>query len=159
MFKKMRKRDRQVEPLETFEILKKNTHGVLSTTCENGYAYGVPLNYIYLKDNIYFHAAPGGLKFDNIELNNKVSFCVVGDTMLLSNKFHTNYESVIIFGKANEVFDKEKREVMLEFINRFSKGKIDEWEKYMEMMIDKTKVIKISIENISGKALEPLHIL
>lgn len=159
MFKKMRNRARQIEPLEAFEILKNNDYGVLSTTCENGYAYGVPLNYVYLKDSIYFHGASRGLKLDNIKANNKVSFCVVGDTMLLSDKFNTNYESVIIFGKASEVFDTEKRDVMFEFINKFSKGKLDKWEEYLEMMIDKTMVMKISIENISGKALAPLHIL
>lgn len=159
MFKKMTRRDRQIEPLEAFEILKNNDYGVLSTICENGYAYGVPLNYIYLNDSIYFHGAPGGLKLDNIKANNKVSFCVVGDTMLLSNNFHTNYESVIVFGKATEVFDDEKREMISAFINKFSKGKVDKWKEYMEMMIDKTNVIKISIENINAKSLAPRHIL
>lgn len=159
MFKKMRRLDRKIEPLEAFEILKNNGYGVLSTTCENGYAYGVPVNYIYLNDSIYFHGTPNGLKLDNIKANNKVSFCVVGDTMLLSDKFNTNYESVIVFGKATEVFDKEKREVIMAAINKFSKGQIDKWQEYMEMMIDKTKVMKIRIENISGKSLAPRHIL
>lgn len=159
MFKRMKSQDRKIEPKEAFEILKNNDYGVLSTICENGYAYGVPLNYIYLNDSIYFHGAPGGLKLDNIKTHNKVSFCVVADTMHLSNNFHTNYESVIIFGRAIEVSDAEKRDVMFAFINKYSKGQIDTWKQYLEMMIDKTKVIKISIENISGKALAPLHIL
>ncbi len=51
-------------------------------------------------DVIYFHCAPEGHKLENLSGNNKVSFCVVGKTQVLPDKFATNYESVIVFGTA-----------------------------------------------------------
>ena len=35
---------------------------------EDGYAYGVPLNYVYVDNSIYFHCAKEGHKLDNIKI-------------------------------------------------------------------------------------------
>lgn len=109
MFKEIRRKDRKVEPSEAIDILKKCDYGILSTVNENRYPYGIPLSYVYSNDSIYFHNAVGGYKLENIKNNDKVSFFVVGQTDVLSDKFSTKYESVIIFGRAKEVFEDEKK--------------------------------------------------
>jgi nitroimidazol reductase NimA-like FMN-containing flavoprotein (pyridoxamine 5'-phosphate oxidase superfamily) len=152
MFKEMRRKDRELKNDEIIEILKNNDYGILSTVGENGYPYGVPISYIYFKDSIYFHCAVEGHKLDNIKNNDKVSFCIVGKTCILPDKFSTKYESVIIFGKANEVFDNEKNTVLLEVLNKYSPDYIEKGKVYIANAGVKTKVIKISIEHISGKA-------
>jgi uncharacterized protein len=152
MFKEMRRKDRELEIKEGIEILKSCDYGILSTVSENGYAYGVPINYVYMNHAIYFHSALEGHKLDNLINNNKVSFCVVGQTCTLPDKFSTKYESVIIFGKANEVYDNEKNTVLLEILNKFSPNYIENGKVYITNSSAKTKVIKISIEHISGKA-------
>ena len=75
MFKEMRRKERSIDNQQAIELLKKGQYGVLSTVGENGYAYGIPLNYAYHEGNIYFHCAAEGSKLDNIAYNNKVSFC------------------------------------------------------------------------------------
>lgn len=152
MFNEVRRKDRELDTGGAIEVLKKSDYGILSTVGENGYAYGVPLNYVYIDNSIYFHCAVEGHKLDNITNNNKVSFCVVGQTYILPEKFSTKYESVIIFGTASEVFDNEKNTILLELLNKYSPEYIEKGKEYIENSSKRTKIIKISIEHISGKA-------
>ena len=152
MNREMRRKDRELKNDEAIEILKNNTYGVLSTVSENGYPYGVPISYVFFNNSIYFHGAIKGHKLDNISNNNKVSFCVVGHTQILPDEFSTKYESVIVFGKAIEVYDEEKNTVLLEIINKYSADFIEQGKEYIQKASKATKVIKINIEHISGKA-------
>lgn len=152
IFREMRRKDKELQNDDIVKILKNNSYGILSTISENGYPYGVPLNYIFLNDSIYFHSAIKGHKLDNILNNDKVSFCVIGQSYVLPEEFNTKYESVIIFGKAIEVFDDEKDSALLEMINKYSSDYIKEGKEYIEKAGKATKVIKINIEHISGKA-------
>lgn len=148
----MRKKERELEITEAIEILSKCEYGILSTVGENGYAYGVPLSYVYMDNSIYFHCATEGYKLDNIASNNKISFCVVGQTCILPEKFSTKYESVIIFGKTAEVSGDEKNAALLEIVNKYSKEYMEKGKEYINKASAATKVIKIDIEHISGKA-------
>ncbi|WP_110956067.1 pyridoxamine 5'-phosphate oxidase family protein [Anaerosinus massiliensis] len=152
MFREMRREDRKINDDEVKQILENNTYGILSTMCDDGYPYGVPVSYIYLNNAIYFHGAAAGQKFDNIVRNNKVSFCVIGQTRTLPDKFSTKYESVIIFGRAIEIFDNEKDKILSEIINKYSKDYIEEGKIYIRKASKATRVIKISMEHISGKS-------
>lgn len=151
MFRELRRKEKELKEVEVSEMLKNCEYGILSTTSENGYAYGVPLSYVYANGSIYFHCATEGYKLDNIMNNDKVSFCVVGQTAVLPDKFSTKYESVILFGRANEVFDNEKEEALLGLIEKYSKDYIKEGKEYIKRASFKTKVIKITVEHISGK--------
>ncbi len=152
MFREMRRKDKQLTLEESIEILRNNEIGVLSTICENGYPYGVPLNYVYYNNSIYFHCAKTGQKLDNIKGSTKVSFCVYCDVELLPDKFDTNYKSVILFGKAMEVNELEKEEALLEFIKKYSSKFIEEGKNYIEKAKGTALVYKINIEHITGKA-------
>ncbi|EQK46576.1 hypothetical protein LPC27_14660 [Paraclostridium bifermentans] len=92
-------------------------------------------------------------KLENINYNNKVSFCVVGKTCVIPEKFSTKYESTILFGEANEVFGEEKNEALIEILKKYSPDFIDKGKLYIKNAGDKTKVIKININKISGKAI------
>lgn len=151
MFRELRKKNRELTKEDSIKILKSCDYGILSCLSENGYAYGVPLSYVYMNNSIYFHSATEGHKIDSIKNNNKISFCVVGKTQILPEKFSTEYESVIVFGLATEVHDNEKNLVLLELINKYSPNYLDEGTKYIKNLTSKTKVIKITIENISAK--------
>ncbi len=152
MFKEIRREDRKIGPEEAIEILKKGEYGILSTVGEDGYAYGVPLNYVYVDNSIYFHCAKEGHKLDNIKNNMRVSFCVVGETKPIPEKFTTRYESVIVFGKAMEIFNEEKEKALLEIIYKYANQYIEQGKEYIKKAKDKTVIIKINIEKITGKA-------
>lgn len=152
MHKELRRQDRKTDFAETIELLKSCEYGVLSTVCEDGYAYGIPLCYVYMDNNIYFHCAIKGHKLDNIRNNNKVSFCIVGDTNPMPSKFTLKYKSVIVFGKAVEVYDTEKYKGLLAILDKYAVQHTAEGIKYIKNAIDKTRVIKICIKHMTGKA-------
>lgn len=151
MFKKMRRNDRALTQEGAIDLLIKGEYGVLSTIGENGYAYGVPLSYVYNEGKIYLHAATEGLKLDNIALNNKVCFTVIGDTKVLPEKFSTNYESTIVFGKATVVEGEEKIEGLKLLIEKYSLEFLESGMEYINRAQMATKVVKVEIDEITGK--------
>lgn len=152
MFREMRRKDRQTDTVEVDALLQKCEYGILSTVDENGYPYGVPLSYTYMDGSLYFHSALVGKKLDNIKNNDKVSFTVVGEVEALPSKFSTRYESAVAFGKAAEISGEEKYKALLAIIEKYSNGFMEEGKAYIKSDMDKTKVIKISVEHITGKS-------
>lgn len=152
MFKEMRRQDRKIDDTEAIKVLEAGQYGILSTTGSNGYAYGVPISYTYSSGSIYFHCATEGNKLDNISHNNKVSFCVVGATTPLPQRFSVNYESVVVFGKALEVFEGEKQSALEAIIAKYSPAFTKEGLAYIKASSDETRIFKIEIEHMTGKA-------
>lgn len=152
MFRKMRRHDKAMADKDAIELLNRGQYGVLSVATEEGYPYGVPLNYVYKEGHILFHSALEGYKLDCIRHNNKVSFCVMGEVETLPDKFSTKYESVIIFGKAEEVKEEnEKKAGLLAIIEKYSFDYMDSGIKYINSDYQKTALFRIVIEHITGK--------
>ena len=151
MFRKMRKKHMALDREEAMKILSEAEYGIVSTISDDGYPYGFPMSHVLIDDKIYFHCGTVGHKLDNIANNNKVSFTVVGRTELLEEKLDTNYESVVVYGKASKVQGEEKIEALVEILEKYAKGFIDEGKASIEEEKDITTVIKISIEHITGK--------
>lgn len=149
---KMRRSDRITSEQDAKDILLRGEYGILSTVSPDGQPYGVPLNYSYAEDVVYFHCAVEGRKLINLEASKKVSFCVVGKTEVLPDKFATKYESVIVFGEAVEVIGDEKKQGLTELLKKYSFGSMEEGRKYIEKAGDKTRVYKICPDSITGKA-------
>jgi hypothetical protein len=152
MFKEMRREDRKLSKGDTDEILKKGIYGVLSIIGKNGYAYGVPLCYVYIDDGIYIHCALEGKKLIDIRNENRVSFCVVGEANPLPDQFSMKYKSAIVFGKAMEINGEEKWEALIALVEKYSSEYIEKGKEYAAKSIEKTVVIKIKIESVTGKA-------
>jgi len=152
IFKEMRRKDREITKEEIEQILSSGEYGILSTISDNGYPYVVPLSFVYYDNRIYFHCALEGQKLDNIKQNSKVSFCVITDTEVLPKKFSHRYKSVIIFGEASEVEGDLKESILFELINKYSSEFLEAGKKYIQNDKDKTKVVKIDIHHVTGKA-------
>ena len=150
--KELRRKDRAITEEEAIALLNKAEYGVLSTVSENGKPYGVPLNFCIIDHCIYFHCAVEGQKIDNINHNKSVSFCAVGNTELLPEKFGTKYESIIVSGEVEEVFDTNKQSAMEGLLHKYSSEFFDQGIKYIEGLRDKTRVFKITINKLTGKA-------
>ncbi len=133
-------------------MLNSAKYGVLSTITKLGEPYGVPLNFCVIEDCIYFHCATEGRKIDCFKHNKSVSLCVVGNTELLPEKFGTKYSSVIVSGEIKEVFDPEKQIALEELLQKYSSEFFDKGMRYIESLKEQTKVFKITINNLAGKA-------
>jgi len=152
MFREIRKAERKLSIERINEILRNGEYGVLSTTGENGYAYGIPLSYVSDNGSLYFHCAQVGHKIDNIVTNPLVSFCIVGKTKVLAASFTTGYESVILFGRMHtEISDEEKRKCLKLLVEKYSPDFKPEGDAYIERAFAKTKVLKFQIEHMTGK--------
>jgi len=152
MFREMRRKESRMNEQEAVKVLEEGLYGNLATIGEEGYPYSIPLNYVYADNAIYFHSAPEGHKLDNIKYNNRVCFGVVGTFRIIPEKFDTNYESAVVFGKACEVTDeKEKKKALLLLVEKYSKDYMEEGKKYIEKSLNRVSVFKIEIEHLTGK--------
>ena len=148
----MRRRDRAITEEEARALLHKAEYGVLSTVSEEGKPYGVPLNFCVINHCIYFHCAVEGRKIDNLERNKSVSFCAVGKTEILPDKFSTEYESVIASGEVEEVLNANKQIALEGLLHKYSPEHMDKGREYIESLREKTRVFKLTISSLSGKA-------
>jgi len=147
-----RRQDRTIGKEEARGLLERAEYGILSTTGADGLPYGIPVSYCVIGDGIYFHCAVEGRKLNNIAQNPQVSFCVVGKTNVLPDKFSTQYESTVLSGTASAVFDSEKQQGLEGLLHKYSVGFYEKGLKYIEALDHKTKVYRIRIDTISGKA-------
>ncbi|MCK5457475.1 MAG: pyridoxamine 5'-phosphate oxidase family protein [Melioribacteraceae bacterium] len=148
----MRRKDRATTQEEAIALLNRNEYGVLSCVSKDGEPYGIPLSYCVVDDFIYFHCATEGKKLEHFKHNKSVSFCVVGNTEILPDKFSTKYESVIVSGKIEEVFD-DKKQIGLEgLVHKYSPEFIDKGITYIASAKEETKVFRIKIDSLTGKA-------
>lgn len=152
MNNRIRRKDRLLTEHDAKEILEIGEYGILSTVSLDGQPYGVPLNYSYNGEEIYFHSAKEGHKLINLKTNSRVSFCVVGKTQVLPDKFATKYESVIVFGKAYEAIGEEKQKGFVELVKKYSPDFFAEGLEFIEKKGKKACVFAIRIEEITGKA-------
>ena len=64
--REMRRKDKEIGMDDAINFLTEHEYGVLSTVGTDGQPYGVPLNYVYKDNCIYFHCALTGHKIENI---------------------------------------------------------------------------------------------
>ena len=152
MHRNVRRKDRELNIELATKLLAEGEYGVLSTVDMDGQAYGVPLNYVFKDKCLYFHCALDGHKLENIKANPKVSFCVVGKTKVLPDKFSTEYESAIAFGTASVVQGEERHNALLSVVEKYSPDFMEEGKKAIAKFNDKTTVIKMAIDHITGKS-------
>lgn len=110
MFRKMRRFKQQLTDEECREVLNGEVRGVLSVLGDDGYPYGVPIDYYYdeAENVFYFHGAKAGHKIDAIKACDKASFCVYDEGFRKEGEWALNIRSVIVFGRIKPVEDHEK---------------------------------------------------
>lgn len=110
MFREMRRFKQAISREECIDVLKRVRRGVLSVLGDDGYPYGVPMNFWYdeATGHICFHGAKEGHKQDAIAQCDKVSFTVYDEGYLKPGDWALNVKSVIIFGRIRIVEDYDR---------------------------------------------------
>ena len=153
MFRDVSRKKQSLSVEKIVEILKNEKRGVLSVHGENGYPYGLPINYWFNEENgyVYFHSGKKGHKTDAILSDNKVSFCVYDEGYKKDGEWALNISSVIIFGRMYIVEDSEKS---AEIFRRLSLKFTSDTE-YIDSEIEKfakdTVCYELRPEHITGK--------
>jgi nitroimidazol reductase NimA-like FMN-containing flavoprotein (pyridoxamine 5'-phosphate oxidase superfamily) len=155
MFREMRRSDRALSKEEATSVLKEGEYGVLSMTGENGYPHSIPISYAYREGALWFHCAKEGAKLDYLKINPKVTFCVVGDTEVLQEKFSTCFYSVVVFGEVIEAKDNVLESALFYLIEKYSPLFLEEGSQYIQRAKGETAVLKMEISHMTGKARKP----
>lgn len=107
MMRKMRRFKQQLEDSDALNVLKNGHRGVLSLLGDEGYPYGVPVDYLFGDDgHIYIHCAGAGHKIDALKKCDKVCFTVIEDQPRQPDDFALYVKSVIVFGRIRMVEDR-----------------------------------------------------
>jgi len=148
----MRRKDKEITDRQQVDsIIEK------AIICRLGLAVGnkpyiVPLCFGYDGDSLYFHSALAGRKLDIIRENNNVCFEIESDiNMVDADKacnWSVRYKSVIGFGKAHIINDPESVRRALDVIMEHYSNRPFE---YPDDKVAKTAVIRVDIEEMSGK--------
>ena len=149
----VRRQDRLLDKERAMELLSGAEYGVLAMIGEDNKPYAIPVNYVFDGNNsIYVHCAPEGKKLRAISKNNNVELCIVGKVNLLPGKFTTEYESIVVCGKAFISLPPEERMKAIEsIIDKFSSSYKIIGMKYAQKSFHRTEIIRIDINQISGK--------
>jgi nitroimidazol reductase NimA-like FMN-containing flavoprotein (pyridoxamine 5'-phosphate oxidase superfamily) len=124
--------DNFVESREEMEaILKEMSVGFLGMSAD-GESYVVPLNYAYTDGRILFHCALDGKKLDYLSANPAVCFAVArqrADEVRrhgAGDACHADCDSVICYGVARIIEDREERRGILNAFNRHFRRDADD---------------------------------
>ncbi|OGS21722.1 MAG: pyridoxamine 5'-phosphate oxidase [Elusimicrobia bacterium RIFOXYA2_FULL_39_19] len=115
--------------------------------------YIVPMNFGYENGCLYFHSKNNGKKMEMIKNNSQVCFEIDIDTQIIQADKPCNwgmdYRSVIGFGKAVLLEDKQQKKNALDIImKQYSNEKTFQ---YPDEMLDKVIAIKLIIDEMTGK--------
>jgi len=144
-------------------ILDDAEYGTLAL-CSNNKPYSVPINFVEVEGEIYFHGAKKGKKMSLIKENAQASFSVLESFSLLPSYFSTDkgnacpathlYKSVIIDGTMKFVEDYDEKALALEALMQ----KLQKEGKYIPLnhemykkAINATALYKLVPVEISGK--------
>lgn len=149
----VRRQDRLLPEHEATDLLRTGEYGVLSMTDEAGEAYGIPVNYVWDGASaLYIHCAPQGRKLRCITAHPIASFCIVGRTHVVSSKFTTAYESIVLQCRATTGLSADERMHALRLLlQKYSPADQAIGQKYAEKSFHRTEIIRLDIAEMSGK--------
>ena len=152
MFREVARKKQVLSRTKINEILTAEKRGILSVIGDNGYPYGLPINFYYDEKTgyIYFHSGKNGHKVDALKLDNKVSFCVYDSGYKNEGEWALNISSVIVFGKIYTVENEKALEIYRKLSLKFTND-TDYIESEIEKFAKNTLCLELRPEHITGK--------
>lgn len=153
MFRKVRKIKNELDEKTTKEVLKKAPRGVLALNGDDGYPYGLPLNYVYDEDNnaLYFHGTKTGYKIDCIEKSPKASFTALLEEGVSDDGWSKNVSSVVAYGLLEEIEDSDfARDALVKLAQKYYPSE-DLIEDNIKANFKNTKMLAFHINYMTGK--------
>ena len=150
----MGRQDRIMPEPRAIELLETAEMGVLSMVTPDGKAYGIPVNFVWSRDedSIYFHCALEGKKMNCMRNNPHVSFCICGKSRVVPATLSTERESIVLECEAAaDLPTEEKRKGLRLMMKKLDNEHIG-MAKCIDSAIDKVSVVRLDIVSFSGKA-------
>ena len=150
MFRTMRRFRQQLTKEQCESLLTTVKRGVLSVHGEDGYPYGIPIDFVYDNGKIYFHGARQGHKIDALKKDSRVCFTLYDEGVLEKGKLGLNVNSVVIFGRIRIIEDREENIRIARLIGyRYDpKDFVDEDLKRTGSVV---QCLELTIDHMTGK--------
>lgn len=165
----MRRKDREMDRDFGLYIIDKAKYCTLSTIYMDE-PYPLPLSPIRIEDQIYFHGAMGGRKYELFKKNPLVRLVFVADVRvpkpytkeeimemegpekIISKVFTTNYGSAIVSGHIEECkADDEKILGLKALCQKYTPDMMDFFDLAIKTSLDRTCVWRVPIDSITSK--------
>jgi len=152
----VRRKDKEITNIKEINEIIMEADFCNVAMSKNNKPYLIPMNYGFYEPFIYLHSANEGLKIDILKSNPQVCIGIVGHAKIEKLpavcKTSMKYSSVIIFGKAEFLTDKDEKSKALSHIVQHyeqdvSRGKLN----FDEYELNRVTVLKVRIEKITGK--------
>ncbi|MCD8381627.1 MAG: pyridoxamine 5'-phosphate oxidase family protein [Clostridiales bacterium] len=153
MFREMRRSRQAVSREECIRLLETERRGVLSVNGDDGYPYGIPMNFYYDPEDgkLYLHGAKAGHRFDSLRACDKVCFTTWNTGEQKEGDWAWTLVSVIAFGRAELVDDPDRKRRQLIRLGMKYYPSPEEWERTLEKHGDRAQLIALTIEHLTGK--------
>lgn len=148
----MRRKEKEIQEKSDIEEIIRKAFVCRLAMFDGDQPYIVPLCFGYRDNTLYFHGARKGKKLDIIKKNHKVCFEFDENVELIKAEkpceWGIKYQSVIGFGKAVILENPDDKQKALEIIMAQYSNKS---YSFPDNATEKTALIKVEIENMTGK--------
>lgn len=151
----MRRKDREITEFDEIVKVMKKCDVCRVALNDDGYPYIVPLNFGMKAEGgqitLYFHGAGEGRKYELIEKDNRASFEMDCSHKLIADRegcrCTMGYESVVGKGRIKILPEKEKLEALNALMGQYHEEEFP----FRKEVADRTKVMKLVVEKVTGK--------
>jgi nitroimidazol reductase NimA-like FMN-containing flavoprotein (pyridoxamine 5'-phosphate oxidase superfamily) len=149
----MRRKDKEIIDCHLIERILTEAHIIRLAMVDEDEPYLVAMNYAYIDGHLYMHSAKEGKKIEILKKSNKVAFQTEIGVELVLNEENcscgTRYLSVFGRGKAFFIDEnQEKKQALDAIMTKYARKVAFE---YPAEVFDRTLVIKVEIEFMTGK--------
>jgi uncharacterized protein len=149
----MRRSDKEITDPNTIQRILREAEVCRIALSDGEKPYIVPMNFGYKDNALYLHSAGEGYKVDILKVNNNICFQMDIKTEMVRSKnpcdWGMKYLSVIGQGKAQLIQNLPEKKEALDVIMR--KYSPDVFFEYSDESVKKVAVIKVKIEDMTGK--------
>lgn len=150
----MRRKDRERDQAFAYDVIDHCEYGVMAIAGEEPYC--VPLSFVRLGDDLYFHCALQGRKLDLLRADPRVCVSFVTDTqpLYIANELNytTFFRSAVVTGRAFEVTEAQKKAGALRALcQKLLPNDMADFEKAAAKSLGVTGVWGVHIEQAVGK--------
>lgn len=150
----MRRKDRERGQEFAYGVIDRCQYGVMALAGEEPYC--VPLSFVRVGDDLYFHCALQGRKLDLLRADSRVCVSFVTDTQphYIADELNytTFFRSAVVTGRAFEVTDtQEKTEALRALCQKLFPGDMAGFEKAAARSLSVTGVWGVHIDQAVGK--------
>ena len=152
MQREMRRKDKALSDPREVEAILRGASVLHLGLCRGDEPYVVPMNYGYADGRIYLHGGPGGLKFEMLAANPRVSFAVETGVELVPSSdpcdWSVRYRSVIGLGTAKFLETPEEKARGLNAITAHLGAGSHTWP---PQALARVTVVEITVEHLTGR--------